>query len=120
MKDIDDMIGRALTDEDRALLARHAEPGYFAQAFGLFRGTMAWVSWLVYAVGLASFAAGLYALWRMAQATDALPAVQWAALGIVLVQFTMLAKHYLGLRMESNRLMREIKRVELQVALRGE
>ena len=43
MNKIDDVIGQALTQEDIALLASHSEPGYVTQAFGLFRGPMAWV-----------------------------------------------------------------------------
>ena len=117
MNRIDEMIGQALSDEDRELLARHGEPGYFAQAFGLFRGPMAWVMWLVYVVGIACFAVAMYALWRMSTTTDVLAAVRWGVAATVLVQSTLLAKGYLGLRMESNRLLREIKRVELQVAL---
>ena len=114
---IDEMIGQALTDEDRALLARHGEPGYFAQAFGLFRGPMAWVMWLGYFVGFACFIAAMYSLWRMTAAEEVLAAVKWGVGAAVLIQFTLLAKGYLGLRMESNRLLREIKRVELQVSL---
>lgn len=117
MNRIDDMIGQALSAEDRALLAQHQEPGYFTQAFGLFRGPMAWVMWLVYAVGFASFVVAMYALWRMTAAEEVLAAVKWGVGAAVLVQFTLLAKGYLGLRMESNRLLREIKRVELQVSL---
>ena len=117
MNRIDEMIGQALSDEDRELLARHGEPGYFAQAFGLFRGPMAWVMWLVYVVGIACFAVAMYALWRMSTTTDVLAAVRWGVAATVLVQSTQLAKGYVGLRMESNRLLREIKRVELQVAL---
>ena len=59
----------------------------------------------------------MYALWRMSTTTDVLAAVRWGVAATVLVQSTLLAKGYLGLRMESNRLLREIKRVELQVAL---
>ena len=78
---------------------------------------MAWVMWLVYVVGIACFAVAMYALWRMSTTTDVLAAVRWGVAATVLVQSTLLAKGYLGLRMESNRLLREIKRVELQVAL---
>ena len=39
------LIEQALSAEDRELLARHGEPGYFSQAFGLFRGTLGWVVW---------------------------------------------------------------------------
>lgn len=117
MKHIDDLIGQALSAEDHALLARHAEPGYFAQAFGLFRGPMAWVIWTVYLASGLAFVAGAYAVWQMFAATDALVAVKWGVVSLFLFQVTMMGKAFMGNRLEANRLLREIKRVELQVAL---
>lgn len=117
MSKLDDLIGQALTEEDRALLASHAEPGYLAQAFGLFRGPLAWIMWLVNIVNGMSFAAGLYALLQMVDAADALAAVKWGVGALFLFQITTLCKTFMGNRMEANRLLREIKRVELQLAL---
>lgn len=117
MNKIDDLIGQALSDEDRALLARHAEPGYFAQALGLFRGPLAWVVWLVNLVGFIAFVAAGYAFWQVVSTTDLLVAVKWGVGAMLLFQFTMLAKGFTGNHLEANRLLREVKRVELQVAM---
>ncbi|SFN21391.1 DUF6768 family protein [Dokdonella immobilis] len=117
MNKIDDLIGQALSDEDRALLASHAEPGYLAQAFGLLRSPLAWIIWvLVLASGMA-FLAGLYALWQMSATPDAIAAVRWGVAALFLFQVTMLCKTFMGNRMETNRLLRELKRIELQVSL---
>lgn len=117
MDKIDDLIGRALTDEDRALLAQHGEPGYMTQALGLFRGPTAWVMWIVNVANVFAFAGGLYAVWRMFGSVDALAAVQWGVLALFLFQVTTLSKTVMASRMETNRLLREIKRLELQVSL---
>lgn len=120
MDRFDDMIGRALGEEDRALLARYQEQGYVSQAIGLFRGPTGPVMGLVYATVLASFAGAAWAFWRMATAADTTAAVQWGVGALVLFQMTVMAKSYLGSRMEANRVLRELKRLELQVAmLRG-
>ena len=117
MSKIDELIGRALTEEDRALLASHAEPGYFKQAFGLFRGPMGGIMWLVYfAAGLA-FLGGLYAVWHMFGASDALAAVKWGVGSLFLFQVTTMCKTFMGSHMEANRLLRELKRLELQISL---
>lgn len=117
MSKIDEMIGRALTAEDRALLASHAEPGYLSQAFGLFRGPMGGIMWLVnIAAGLA-FLGGLYAVWHMSAAPDALAAVKWGVGSLFLFQVTTMCKTFMGSHMEANRLLRELKRLELQVSL---
>ena len=117
MNKIDDLIERALTEEDRALLASHAEPGYLAQAFGLFRGPLAWVMWFVNIASGVAFVGGAYAAWRMFGTSDVLVAFKWGIAALFLFQVTTLCKTFMGNRMEVNRLLRELKRVELQVSL---
>lgn len=117
MDKFDELISRALTHEDRTLLAAHTEPGYFSQAFGLFRGPLAWVMWLVYTAAAAAFVAGLYALWQVRASSEVLLAVKWGVAALLLFQITTLCKSFMGNRMETNRMLREIKRLELQVSL---
>ncbi|MDQ3287584.1 MAG: hypothetical protein M3Q42_04860 [Pseudomonadota bacterium] len=117
MKNVDELIGRALSQEDLALLSRHAEPGYLRQASGLFRGPLAWVMWLVYLLGFVAFLGAAYALWQMIATADTLSAMKWGVGALFLFQFTTLAKGFMGNHMEANRMLRELKRVELQVSL---
>jgi hypothetical protein len=117
MSKLDELIGKALTEEDRALLASHAEQGYLKQAFGIFRGPMGGIMWMVnIAAGLA-FLGGLYAVWQMFGSVDALAAVKWGVGSLFLFQVTTLCKTFMGNHMEANRMLREIKRVELQLSL---
>jgi hypothetical protein len=113
----DDLIRSALDAEDRALLAAHAEPGYFAQATRLFRGPLGWTIWVSYLFGVAAFAFSMYALWQLWQLDDPAAMLRWGVLCVVLLQFSSVAKGYLASHMEANRMLREIKRVELQIAL---
>jgi hypothetical protein len=117
MSKFDELIGQALTQEDRALLASHAEPNFLAQASGVFRGPMGWLMGLANAASGIAFLVGAYALCRMIIAADALLAVKWGVGTLVLFQVTTLCKTLLGNRMEANRMLRELKRVELQLAL---
>jgi hypothetical protein len=114
---IDELIGKALTEEDRALLASQAEPGYLAQAFGIFRGPMAGIMWMVNIASGFAFLAGAYAMWQLFATSDAVLAVRWGIGALFLFQVTTLCKVFMGTRMEANRTLREIKRLELQVAL---
>jgi len=117
MNKVDELIGRALSDEDRALLARHGEPGYLGQAFGMLRGPQSWVAWFSYFGAGIGFFAGAYAVWRMFGTTDALVAIRWAVAALFLFQVTLLSKLFLASRLETNRVLREVKRLELQVSL---
>lgn len=113
----DHLIHRALTAEDRALLARHAEPGYFSQALSLFRGSLGWVAMVSYLAAVAAFVGFGVAAWQCWIATDPVVAVRWGMVAVVLFQLSAMSKSFLGSHLEANRLLREIKRVELQLAL---
>lgn len=117
MNKLDEMIGRALTDEDRELLSRHGEPGYVAQAFGMFRGPMAWALWVAYVAGALAFFAGAYSLWQMVTTTEVLAAVKWGVGAVLLLQVATMTKTFMGSHMQANRMLRELKRLELQVSL---
>jgi hypothetical protein len=78
---------------------------------------MAWVMWLVNVPNGVSFLAGISALWQMTNAADALMAVKWGVGALFLFQIATLCKTIMGNRMEVNRLLRELKRVELQLSL---
>lgn len=117
MSKTEDLIHAALDEEDRRLLAAHAEPGYFAQAFGLFRGRLGWVVWVSYLMGMAAFGFAMYALWQTWQVEDPLTAIRWGVLTILSFQGTVIMKLFLGSHLEANRMLREIKRVELHVAV---
>lgn len=117
MRNIDEVIGGALSEEDRRLLASPVEPGYVTQAFGLFRGSTAGIMWLVYIVSGFAFLGGAYAFWRTLESAESLSAIKWGVAAVLLLQMTTLCKSFMGGRMESNRMIREIKRAELQIAL---
>lgn len=113
----DELIAQALSAEDRELLARHAEPGYFSQAFGLFRGSLGWVVWLAYLTGIVSFLGFGWSLWQAWTTPELIAVTRWGIVAIVLFQYTAMVKMFLGSHLEANRLLREVKRVELQVAM---
>lgn len=117
MKKLDELIAGALSAEDQALLARHGEPGYLKQVHGLFNGPWNWVMWLVNAAVFMAFLGSGYAFWRVLGSSDVLAAVQWATGAVLLFQITVLGKSFLGAHLQANRMLREIKRVELQLAL---
>lgn len=117
MNKFDELIGKALTEEDRQLLASHSEPGYLAQAFGLFRGPTAWMMRVVNVASGVSSVAAIYALWQTFTSVDAVMSIKWGIAALAMLQVTSLCKTFMGNRMEVNRLLREFKRLELQMSL---
>lgn len=115
--ELDALIAEALDAEDRDLLAEFGrEPGYFAQARGLFRGRLAWVMWVAYIVNVVGAAVAVWAAWQMFQTSDPVMTVRWALLVLVSLMIGLFMKNGLGYQMQTNRLLREMKRLELQMA----
>lgn len=115
-KDLDAMIAEALDAEDRELLDRFGtEPGYFAQAFGLFGGRLGWLMWLAYILNIAAAGLALWAAWHLFTATETLAAIRWGVATLAAMQFGLFMKGMMGEQLQNNRVIREVKRLELQL-----
>lgn len=116
MTELDRQIEEALDAEDRAIFAELGEQGLFGQLGGLFQGRLAWLSVIQLAAGTAMFAIGVYAAWKYATIDDVAAMLRWAGLAWFGFTAMMMIKIWSWMRMESNRVLREIKRMELQLA----
>ncbi len=118
MQDIDRMIEEALDGEEQALFRQTAqEPGFFSQTFGLFGGRAGWVNLVLMVAQATAFFVGAWAAWRFFQADTALSALHWGLPAAVLVLGSLVMKMALVPVMHANRVLRELKRLELQVAM---
>lgn len=116
MTDLDRQIEEALDAEDRALLEQFGEQGLWAQAFSVYDGKLRWIVVFATFLTFALFGGAVFSAWKFFSATDALFAVRWASVAWMLMIMVGFLKMWFWMRMESNRVLREIKRVELQVA----
>jgi hypothetical protein len=117
MRDVDMLIDEALDAEERELLRSIGEEqGFFTQIFGLFRGRLGWMSMAMIGAQAVTFIGGVWAAWRFFEAGDALTALRWGLPAAVLLLTSTLIKMTLYPTIHVNRLMRELKRIELQIA----
>lgn len=116
MSDIDQKIRDALDADTADLLSEFGEQGLFAQLGGLFKGKLGWFTVVTLIIGTIATFAGLYAAWQFIMADDVPSMIRWAALAWALFQTQMMIKLWSWMRMETNRNIREVKRLELQVA----
>lgn len=117
MRDIDVMIDEAVDAEERELLRSIGEePGFFSQALGIFAGPTGWVNAIMMVAQGLMFVAGAWAAWHFFQATEPVSQIRWGIPSAVLLIVAAIMKMALLPRMESNRLMRELKRLQLQLA----
>lgn len=119
MAELDRMIDEALDSEMRELMDRIGdEPGFFSQAFGVFRGPTGWVNIILAVVQGVAFVAGAWAAWQFFQADDPVTQLRWGLPSAVLLIQGLIIKMALVPRMETNLVIRELKRIELQLAHR--
>jgi len=116
MSDFDKKIQEALDAETIKLMSELEEQGIFGQVGGLFKGKMGRYAIISILIGIAVTFAGLYAAWKFIVATDLSEMLRWAALAWALFQTQMMLKLWSWMRMETNRNIRETKRLELQIA----
>ena len=117
MNKFDNALKDALSKEDAAFLASlEQEPGAIQQMVGVFQGPLSrlYVLFFIVAVALGIF--GVYSGWRFALSTDLRPLFYWGALtGFCLIVLSVV-RVILLMQLNTNRVLRELKRLELQVA----
>ncbi|MEL6523479.1 MAG: DUF6768 family protein [Pseudomonadota bacterium] len=112
---LDQMIASALSDRDQEVLAETRELGYFALGLSQFGGPLGWVTWIIMILQATMFLAGLYCGVQFFAATEIVPALKWGLSAAVLVLMALQIKLSLAPQMQADRIIREIKRVELLV-----
>ncbi len=114
-----DPIDDAIAAEEAALLrAIRDEPGYFTQARSIFGGETGWVNVILMIAQTAMFVAGAYATWRFFGATETLEALRWGLPGAVLLLMALIVKLSLWPVLQTNRVLRALKRLELAIRTR--
>lgn len=116
MTRLDDLIEEALSDEDKDILKDTRELGWFALGANQFRGKLGWVTWVIMAMQIVLVAASLWMGLKFFAATDALTALKWGLPAATLLIMAIIMKTSLMPQMQADRILRELKRVELMIA----
>lgn len=112
----DAMLRESLTREEAELFERLGKPSVFDLITDLFRGSMRWINVMGYVLGMIIMGLGVFALLAFLRADD-VPTMLRAALafGSCLLVLVML-KIWFWSEMHQYATMREMKRLQLQVA----
>ena len=117
MTKVEDAIRRALSPEDlRAYDALGREPSLLAEALGAFQTQNRLVAIGGWLGGLLLFAVGAWAGWRFWSAPDVRGMLLWGGLTTFALAGVGLIKLWFFMEMNKNSIVRELKRLELQVA----
>jgi hypothetical protein len=117
MSNLDRAIREALSKEDAEFLARfedHSTP--MGEVLDTFRGRWALMNAIAAIFTFALFVACLYFVWQMLSASDVREVVLWSVAVIFALLSIAMLKMYFFMEMNKNVVLREVKRLELQVA----
>jgi uncharacterized membrane protein len=118
MSERHDHIKNILSSKDDELLERQlSEPGYAKQTAGLFGGKWGWIMSLIGISQLVLLLAAIYTLHGMVRTDEVTSVVRYGVGGIVMIQAATLLRSFMGLQFETNRILRELARVELRLVL---
>ena len=115
MTKLDDLINDALRDQDAAILEATEEQGWFALALGIFSGKLGWIAWMIILAQTMMFLIGVWCAYRFFSAADVLMALKWGLTSAVLIIVAAQLKLSLMPQIQANRIIRELKRVELMI-----
>lgn len=117
MSDIDDAIRQALSADDKRALDDFAgEQPLLTHVLGAMGGPFRWLNLVGGVGGVILFAGGAYAAWRFAQAPDPRQMLLWGGVVVLAWSGLGMTKLWFWMEMHRNVTVREIKRLELQVA----
>ncbi len=119
MRDLDRMIEEALDAEERALLRSIGEePNIVERALGMFGAGAGWMVAVMMAVQAVLFLLGVWAAWMFFEAAEPVAQLRWGLPAAVLLLVSLIVKMGVAPAVHADRIMRELKRVELQLAIR--
>ena len=117
MESIDERIQNALSSEDQAFLARmEADGSLYSDIAATFRGRTRWVNALGWFTAFALFAIAVACGWQFITQTDPRSMQLWGAGTILSFLGLGLIKLWFWMELQKVAIVREIKRVELQLA----
>ena len=115
----DTRIAQALSEDDQAFLdSLEGERGLFTQIGDTWKGPMGGWAKLIFAFTAALGVLFLFVIWKAATSTDNIAAhTLWAISGVALLVVIGFAKEWMFARMNMLTVLREIKRLQLEVAM---
>ncbi|MEQ9402417.1 MAG: hypothetical protein RIM99_02425 [Cyclobacteriaceae bacterium] len=116
-EEIDQLIEKALTDEEAEFYHKLDEQNLFEKFGGLLQGKMKWITLMTFIVQFVQFGFAIYFGYRFFNTTDIGEMIQFGAGASLLMMAVGMLKLFHWMEMNKNDTIREIKRLELQVSL---
>lgn len=115
-EEIDRLIKETLTEEEAKFYQELDEQNVLQMVGGLFRGKNKWIMVLMNFMTLVFFGLFIYCIVQFFEALNTKEMIQWATGSLIFLLGVSMLKIFAWMQMDKNALLREIKRLELQVS----
>jgi hypothetical protein len=117
MNDLDHAIRQSLSAEDLELFNRlGADQALHRQVLATFAGRRRWFNAAGLVAGVVLFGVASVLAWRFVQATEVGDMLRWGAAAAFAFAGLALVKLWFWLELQKDEIVREVKRLEVQVA----
>lgn len=113
---IDALIRETLTREEAKFYDELDEKNLLGKLGEVYRGKMGWLAIIMNIMHLVIFGLFVYCLVQFFGTENTNELLKWASAGFLCMIFMGMLKLYVWMQMDKNDILREIKRLELQVA----
>ncbi len=114
---IDELIKSALTKEEAIFYNELEEQSLLEMVLGVYQGKLKWFAILTAVIMAVVFGLAVYCLIQFLQADDAKEMILWACGMFGAMILSSMLKLFHWMQMDKNAILRELKRVELQVGV---
>ena len=116
MEDIDRLIKETLTQEEAKFYEELDEQNLFQMLGGLFQGKFKWIMYMMNFMTLVFFVLFIYCTIQFFETDVTNELIKWGIGGLVFLLGVSMLKVFAWMQMDKNALLREMKRLELQVS----
>lgn len=116
MEDIDQLIRETLSKEEAKFYDELEEQNVIDMIFSLFKGKNRWIMFIMNFMTLVFFGLFIYCLVQFFNEEDTKELLKWGFGSIVFLLGVSMLKLFAWMQMDKNALLREIKRLEIQVS----
>ena len=114
---IDKLIRDALTEEEAAFYNELEEKDLFGKLESVYRGRMGWLVVLISIIQLIIFTLFIVCLIQFLNADTTEDLIKWGAGGFLSIMSVTFLKLFIWMQMDKNDILRELKKLEFQLAL---
>jgi hypothetical protein len=115
-EEIDQLIKDTLSEEEATFYDSLDEQNLLEMVGGLFNTKIKWLIIMMNIVQIITFGLFVYCLIHFLAAEETNELIKWGAGGFVFILISSYLKLFSWMQMDKNALLREIKRLELQIA----